>query len=190
MSMAEIGAFIEKSAFGKILSRSEQVQFASWLTEVKLLPEDFLFRQGDHGNGLYLVVSGKIEVFMEPREDVQLIITILSSGDTIGEFTLLEPATRSASAIARTASTLYFLSVDRFEQWKEGYHPVAFKLLRFLCKMACSRLRQMNEQIALQFIDIEDVLSGCEDDGAPLDRPVTLTNDEERFLIAARTLFE
>ena len=185
MSMLEIGRFLEKSELANVLSRSEQVQLASLLEEVHLLPDDMLFRQNDFGDGLYMIVSGDVEVLIEPERGNELVITLLSEGDMLGEFTLLEPAARSASAIARSRSVLYYLSSKRFELWKDAYHPVAYKLLRHLSKLACERLRQVNEQIALQFLDTEDILIRQEEDEETESVP-----KKSCLLTAAQSLFQ
>ena len=67
---------------------------------------EMVFRQGDGGVGMYLIVSGSVNVFLdealETQEVRQSLITRLFAGDFFGESALVvEGGKRSATVIAR-----------------------------------------------------------------------------------------
>ena len=80
------------------------------LSEEHFGPGEFVFRQGDHGDRVYLVVTGDLEVIREEngREEV---LAKLRAGECFGEMALLNDAPRSASI--RALSEVDVLSVYR-----------------------------------------------------------------------------
>ena len=61
---------------------------------------DVLFKQNDPGGDLYLIESGTVEIFTE-KDDVQVILSEMNSGEIIGLLTCLDNRPRTASARAK-----------------------------------------------------------------------------------------
>jgi EmrB/QacA subfamily drug resistance transporter len=77
---------------------------------------DWLFRQGDPPDGLYVVRSGRLHVLRErPGAEPELLREV-AGGDVIGELALLSGATRTASVRARRDSELLRISPGAFEE--------------------------------------------------------------------------
>jgi phosphoserine phosphatase RsbU/P len=73
---------------------------------------DILFREGDPGEHLYVVVNGELEILMAPDTDDELILNVLYEGEYLGEMSLIQPGGhRTASARAR--GNVVLLSMDR-----------------------------------------------------------------------------
>jgi CRP-like cAMP-binding protein len=79
------------------------------LERVELDAGDILFREGDTGEVMYLVLSGVVEIFTQRGADDVTIRTFMP-GSYFGELALLGQSTRSASARALEQSVL--LEVD------------------------------------------------------------------------------
>lgn len=81
---------------------------------VRLAAGDWLFRQGDAPDRLYIVRSGRLEVVLEsagaPRR-----INALTAGDLVGELALITGEPRSASVRARRDSELAAVDRSQFE---------------------------------------------------------------------------
>ena len=72
------------------------------LDVVNLNSGDILFREGDPGEHLYVVVSGELEILMAPDTDDELLLNTVPTGEYIGEMSLIQPGgLRTASARAR-----------------------------------------------------------------------------------------
>src|ERR1044072_2123529 len=72
------------------------------LDVVNLNSGDILFREGDPGEHLYVVVEGDLEILLAPDTDDELILNVLHAGEYLGEMSLLQPGgLRTASAGAR-----------------------------------------------------------------------------------------
>lgn len=84
------------------------------LDVVNLGSGDILFREGDPGEHLYIVVNGKLEILMAPDTDDELILNVLHEGEYLGEMSLIQPGGhRTASARAR--GNVVLLSMSRIQ---------------------------------------------------------------------------
>jgi uncharacterized membrane protein len=61
---------------------------------------EVLFRAGDPGQAMYIVVSGEIEISVTDRAGQKIVLTDCHRGDTFGELAMLDAGPRSATALA------------------------------------------------------------------------------------------
>ena len=101
-------------------------------------PGHVLFREGDTGDTMFVVIEGAVEV----SHGDQLIETI-EPGGIIGELALIDTAPRSASAIASTPGRLVAVGKDEFTFLVQE-HPT-FALL--VMKVMAERLRRANDRV-------------------------------------------
>ena len=73
---------------------------------------EWLFREGDAGDSLYVIVSGRLEVVAETPEPT--VLWRLGRGDAVGELAVLTGAPRPASVLARRDSDLMRVTRDDF----------------------------------------------------------------------------
>src|SRR5512139_3905626 len=85
------------------------------LRPVHVRAGDEVVRQGDAGDRLYLVRSGRLRVFVE-SDDGMRAVRELGAGSTIGELALLTGAPRSATVQAVRDSELLELDSDVFHE--------------------------------------------------------------------------
>jgi len=76
-----------------------------------LMTEDFLMRQGEDGDKMYIIQSGSLEVLIDNK-----LVRIISEGDSVGELALLYNAPRSASVRATSPCTLWSLKRETFRE--------------------------------------------------------------------------
>jgi predicted acylesterase/phospholipase RssA len=95
------------------LSEPLRRKLAARCEPVRLEAGEFLFRQGDAGDGLYVLRSGRLEVVLEPDGDV---VRELTHGAVVGELALLTREPRSASVRARRDSELLRVSGTAFAE--------------------------------------------------------------------------
>src|SRR6266498_4153790 len=109
--------------FFTALPREELDRLVSELEVVNLNSGDILFREGDPGEHLYIVVNGELEILMAPDTDDELILNILHAGEYLGEMSLIQPGgLRTASARARGDVVLFSMSRDQFRDLLQR-HP-------------------------------------------------------------------
>jgi NADH dehydrogenase len=74
---------------------------------------EYVFRQGDSGDALYIISSGEVEVVKQENGDCR-VLAVLHSGDMFGELALLHGTTRSASVRCRTPVDLIVIRRSEF----------------------------------------------------------------------------
>jgi cAMP-dependent protein kinase regulator len=83
--------------------------------EEKIYKEgDAVITQGDQGDVLYLIESGKLDCFKERKDENRLFLKEYLPGDSFGELALLYNAPRAATIIAKTDCLLWALDRETF----------------------------------------------------------------------------
>ena len=102
--------------------------------ERELVAGDWLFREGDPGDTLYVLRSGRLEIVQETGGN-DMVIRSLPSGAVLGELALLTQEPRSASARARRDSTLLAVSREAFLELLESDPAFATSLSRTMAEL-------------------------------------------------------
>jgi len=82
--------------------------------DVTLEAGDYVFRQGDPSDLVYLIRSGEIEIVRDMADGSEYRLTLIGAGSYFGEFGPMLNLPRSASARALTAAVLTGCSVEQF----------------------------------------------------------------------------
>jgi cAMP-dependent protein kinase regulator len=77
-------------------------------------PGDYVIKQGDHGNCLYIVESGKLDCYKKFINNEEKLVKQYIEGDSFGELALLYNAPRAASVIAKSKCILWALDRETF----------------------------------------------------------------------------
>jgi CRP/FNR family transcriptional regulator, cyclic AMP receptor protein len=107
-----------------------------------------LFREGDPGDGLLLLLSGSTEVVKRDPTGKHQILAVLSAPAVLGEMAVLEPGgKRTASALAVTPVELAFLSGAELRARVAGGEPAALKLAAGIARVLARRLNDVNARL-------------------------------------------
>src|SRR5438309_741693 len=101
-----------------------------------------VFRKGDVGAELYVIVDGEIRVYLD-HAGSQVTLTKQGAGTVVGEMSVFDEQPRSASALASTDTTVRVLRRDRLHAIVNEHPEV---LLEFI-KNLSQRLRAMDEKV-------------------------------------------
>jgi CRP-like cAMP-binding protein len=93
-----------------------------------------VFSQGDPGDALYGVVTGRIRISASTREGKEMFLNIMEPGDTFGEIALLDGNQRTASATATESCELMSISRAQFLALLQREPTLAIHLLQLLCQ--------------------------------------------------------
>ena len=106
-----------------------------------------VFVETEPGAGMYVIRSGRVDIFLNYRQENPLILAELEAGDFFGEMALLGDTARSATAVAREPSQLIgFFHPDLLEII--NLHPsIGAKISLGLARMLAERLRYTNAQL-------------------------------------------
>jgi CRP-like cAMP-binding protein len=97
-----------------------------------------LFNEGDHGNCMFVVQDGELEVIVHGK-----VVETLGPGSLVGEMALVDEAPRSATVRAKTDCQV--VSMDE-EKFKAHVHRTPFFAIQVM-RVMTYRLRKMNQQV-------------------------------------------
>lgn len=124
---------------------------AEAMTSISLRRGATLFQEGDAGNQLFVVVSGKIKLGRSGSGGRENLLAVLGPGQMFGELSVFDPGPRSTTATAVTPCQLRVLEHSDLSTWLAKHPEVGYGLLGQLAK----RLRRTNEVVAdLVFSDV------------------------------------
>ena len=110
-----------------------------------------IFKEGDKGDGVYVVKEGEVEISGLVRQDVRLVFAHIGPGDVFGEMAVIENKPRSACAVARQATAVYFIPRAEMVTLVERSPALALGLLREISR----RLREFNRQYLREVLQAE-----------------------------------
>src|SRR4051794_31968125 len=105
-------------------------ELAAGAQQVTVHAGDWLFRGGEPGDSLYVVLTGRLEIVIESEHDK--VIRILGRGDSVGELALLTESPRSASVRARRDSELLYVTREHFARLLDERPEFAAALTKVL----------------------------------------------------------
>ena len=105
--------------------------------------KDVIFRQGDPGPSMLVVVRGCIRITSHSTSGKEVVLNIINPGEIVGEIALLDGEMRTADAIAIGDVELLELSRREFLPFLERHSDVCINLLTLLCQ----RLRRTSDQV-------------------------------------------
>ena len=105
-------------------------QIAARATHVRVHAGAWLFRQGDAGDSLFVLRSGRLEVVVE--EPSEVVVRVLTRGAVVGELALLTRERRSAAVRARRDSELLRVSSTDFAELLSHEPRFSLALMREL----------------------------------------------------------
>jgi Cyclic nucleotide-binding domain/Ion channel len=96
------------------------------LKPVVFIPGETIIKEGLEGHEMYLVVKGKVKVYMNETPDSHFI---LGEGSFVGEIALLRNVPRNANVVAVTYVDLYVLERKDFEHVLSQHKGIAKKIV-------------------------------------------------------------
>jgi CRP/FNR family cyclic AMP-dependent transcriptional regulator len=92
------------------LSQEAVEYLAARLSIAQVPAGEWVFREGDAGSALYVILEGEMEVLKENEHGGRTLIAMLGPGDWIGEMSIVDIQPRSASVRATARSRLLAVS--------------------------------------------------------------------------------
>jgi CRP/FNR family transcriptional regulator, cyclic AMP receptor protein len=110
-----------------------------------------LFSEGEPGDCLYIVLSGKVKLGRRSSDGRENLVAVMGPADQFGELSLFDPGPRTSTAVAVTDARLARLPKQALQKWVQERPELAMQLLRVIAR----RLRRTNTMLAdLIFVDV------------------------------------
>jgi len=110
-----------------------------------------IFKEGGIGDGVYVVRDGLVEISGWVDQKVRLVLAQLGPGDVFGEMAVIDNKPRSACALAKADTKVYF--IPRAEMLSLVEHSPALSMA--LLREVSQRLREFNQQYLRETLQTE-----------------------------------
>ena len=117
------------------------VELRNLISETKVPQNTRLFRQGDKGDAMYLIESGRVRISIHDDDKQEVTLAELAQGDFFGEMSIIDGRQRSADARVIEDANLAVLSRDAFLSFVRTNPNVALEMLSALT----DRLRRTDD---------------------------------------------
>ena len=112
-------------------------------TVKKFAEDEYIFTEGEKGEDMYIILSGKVEVFIRNLDGFPIKLTEFGNGAFFGEMAILEELPRSATIIATCDTLTLAINKTNFINFIGKQPQLAYNLMKGLS----SRIRNMNEEL-------------------------------------------
>jgi CRP/FNR family transcriptional regulator, cyclic AMP receptor protein len=124
---------------------------AKELDTIEIRKGEVVFSEGEPGDSLYIVLSGKIKLSRRAPDGRENVLAVMGPSDQFGELSVFDPGPRTATATAVTDVKLAKMPQSVLGPWIEAHPEVGERLLHVLAR----RLRRTNDSVAdLIFTDV------------------------------------
>ena len=115
-----------------------------------------ILSEGDSSDWLYLILSGKVKVFLNDENGKEAIINYQEAGEYFGELSLIDDSKRSASIMTVEKTSLAVITKQAFYQIMNDNPAIAIHLLKDLVH----RVRTLTDEVkSLALSDVYGRLS-------------------------------
>jgi CRP-like cAMP-binding protein len=153
MTQRSVEGVLARSPLFGVLEPAKRLELADKMREVVLEAGQVLFSRGDPGDGIYLVMEGRIRISVLSIDGRELSFAHAETGDVFGEIAALDRSPRSADATAIVRTTLKALPHSAYRKLLLESPNLALATIELLCR----RLRDVSdhfEAVALHSVDV------------------------------------
>ncbi len=114
----------------------------------KLKKGDYLFKEGDYGGFVGFLIDGRVQIIKETKNGCTTLIGELSKGHPVGEMSLMDETSRSATVKIVKDSILIILTREDFEQMLDNHPKIGIKIFKALARLVSLNLRRSTGRLA------------------------------------------
>ncbi|WLF43047.1 CRP-like cAMP-activated global transcriptional regulator GlxR [Corynebacterium diphtheriae] len=142
LSRAGIFQGVDPIAVNNLIEDLESVRFPRGAT---------IFEEGEPGDRLYIITSGKVKLARHSMDGRENLLTVMGPSDMFGELSIFDPGPRTSSAVCVTEVHAATMNSEMLRQWIAEHPEISEQLLCVLTR----RLRRTNNSLAdLIFTDV------------------------------------
>jgi CRP-like cAMP-binding protein/CheY-like chemotaxis protein len=142
--MLQIGDILKKVPFFRTMPK-DGIDFIIERLKFKQFESgQMLFKSGDPGDCMYILISGEVKVFISPSGEEE-ILAHLKSGDYFGEMALLTGDPRSASVQTTQSSETFVLYQKEFNEVLQKYPMISIEMGKIMSQRLRATIQQRQE---------------------------------------------
>ena len=147
----DLRLLLSKVSFLRELTPDELDRVLAIARVVRYGKDAVLFKEGDPGAALYIVVDGSVRVSKVVPGARDEAVAFMERGGCFGEMALIDEFPRSADAIAQTDCRVLFFDKDVLLDLLQEDPVIARKILWAFCRTLSMRLRETTDRIVSLF---------------------------------------
>jgi uncharacterized membrane protein len=128
-------SFLAQISLFTQLDDDERGVLAQAMIEKTVAVGDTLFRAGEPGDAMFIVFSGKVELFVKDKAGQKIVLHTAEPGEFFGELSLLDGGSRTATAQVSEAGVLYVLDREDLQQLFRKRPDAALDMLAAMGRM-------------------------------------------------------
>jgi CRP/FNR family transcriptional regulator, cyclic AMP receptor protein len=147
----DLRLLLSKVSFLQELTPDELDRVLAIARLVRYSKDAVLFKEGDPGAALYIVVDGAVRVSKVVPGAKEEAVAFMERGGCFGEMALIDEFPRSADAIAHTDCRVLFFDKHVLLDLLHADPVIARKILWAFCRTLSMRLRETTDRIVTLF---------------------------------------
>lgn len=132
--------FLRQVSLFKSLSDKALLDLSAITLEQQVPSKTMIIKEGDKGDALYILKSGKINILKRNNAGIDSVIVTLGKGAVIGDMAVIDEQPRSASVATVQDSSFLIVTKDDFRNLLGAVPEISFQIL----KITSERLRKTN----------------------------------------------
>jgi CRP-like cAMP-binding protein len=123
------------------MSEDESRKIIEVCDKKSLMAGEILFQEGETADTLWIIQSGRVDIFKNIRAEIDRTLASLGAGEVIGEMGFIDHSSRSAGARTTETTEFQVLSLAAFQQIEQNHPALAAQFFRNLSIILAERLR-------------------------------------------------
>jgi len=107
-------------------------------------PDEEIFVEGDTGDGVYLILDGRVRVMTFANDFKEIVVGELEASQIFGEMALIDDRPRSASVIPLTPCKVAFMSRKKFDHLIQTRSNLAYRFMSSVCLSMFRHILRLN----------------------------------------------
>ncbi len=132
---------LKKLPVFKGLLEDEYFKVLSMCSSKSLPKGETLFKQGDYGASMFILLSGEVDINVEGVGTVH----VMQAGEILGEISLVSRIPRTASAVTRSDCVLLQLYAEILHDLVGKYPRMGYVIMRNIAAILAERVVQKNQ---------------------------------------------
>lgn len=128
-------------------SQTELKELLSFSQKTKYMSGDYLFKEGDISDSIYIIFTGRIEISSETEHHDKINFPTVLNGTVLGEVAFFDGKPRTASARAIDNIEAMVITHKSFAQMEDINPKLAIKFLKEVAKITAERLRWADQKV-------------------------------------------
>ena len=135
--------FLQNNKLFDKIPRRDLIYVLEALQERTYIRGETVFSEGDIGRALFMVMSGRIDLFKKMPDGSQKKVASINPGEFFGEMSLIEELPRTTSAIVGEDARMFLLFKVKLDSMLYSRPGIGVKISTRLAKIISARLRDM-----------------------------------------------